>query len=210
MNSACIISTAYAGPVIYFAALFNMQNVVLEIHEHFEKQSYRNRCRIYGPNGVLNMVIPIKKNKSRTPIAEVRIANEHDWQKLHWRTLCASYRSSPYFEYYEQDLHPFYTREYVHLFDFNQQLFAYFLKKLEFEKVFSTSSAYERSITEVKDLRYLSSAKKQVMSLASFEPYPQVFEERLGFVANLSIFDLMFNLGPESRSYLRQVGNRLL
>lgn len=209
-KSSALISTSYAGPINYFAVIWAFDSVVLEHFEHFQKQTYRNRCTVYGPNGVLNLIIPLKKNKSRTVISEVKIANEHAWQKLHWRTLCAAYRSSPYFEYYEQDLWYYYSNRFDLLMDFNQKLTKYFLEKLEIGIEFEANTEYEKSPVNSTDLREISSAKKRIPANITYPSYPQVFEEKSGFIPNLSIFDLLFNLGPESRGYIHNIKNQLL
>ena len=203
-----VLPLFYLPPVEYFANLLNYPNILLEKHEHFVKQTFRNRCNILSPNGVLPLSIPIKhQNKEHIKVKDIRIHYEDSqWQKIHWRSLESAYRSSPYFEFYEDQLAPFYEREFEFLFDFNLELLDLILKIINIDINYSFTKSYdEHDQEDMIDLRS-SMHPKSITSPSTNcyapEPYTQVFSNRLEFVQNLSIVDLLFNLGPETEDYL--------
>ena len=200
MNLCGLFSTAYLPPIAYYMATIQYSSIVLEKQEHFIKQSYRSRCDIYGVNGKLSLIIPLKKRKNKTLTKDIQISYEHPWQNLHWRSFEAAYRSSPYFEYYEDDLIPFYqNRKNNFLIDFNQELFEKINQLLKLEISIKWTEEYLKETKECNDHRNLA-AKKHPTSLNA---YPQVFESKHGFLNNLSIIDLLFNEGPGSVDYLK-------
>jgi hypothetical protein len=200
-----LLSTAYLGPLQYFSKLRTYENCIVEQHEHFPKQTYRSRCEIYSPNGVLTLSVPLIKRNQRQAVKDVRIAYEYEWQKLHWRSLESCYRRSPFFEYYEDDFRPFYeSQKPEFLIDLNTSLQSMILKLLKLKPNISFSTEYHKEYPAVDDLRDIISPK---VSLQNSEPYfqtayMQVFEPRHGFIPNLSIVDLLFNQGSKAGEYL--------
>ena len=192
----------YLPPVEYFVKLqVYKPTIQVEREEHFPKQTYRNRAHICSPDGVLSLVVPVVKgSKQHTKIKDVKISYDFDWQRLHWQSLQACYRRSAYFEYYEDDLAPFYEKSFPFLFDYNEQLLQFILKAIKLKLEFDYTQSFEAELNELTDLRNTFSAKKE----ADFnqKPYMQVFEDRNGFQKNLSIADLLFNQGPHSVNYL--------
>lgn len=199
-----ILSTAYLAPVEYYSKLFSGEDILIEQHENYIKQSYRNRCSILSANGVMPLSIPIESaGGKKCPIRDVCIADHGNWRHLHWNALISAYNSTPFFEYYEDDFRPFYERKYKYLFDFNEELREMICSLLSFDTAnISYTEDYITDITsEDIDLRQDLSPKKD---FKTFDPdfvsipYYQVFEERYGFTENLSIVDLLFNMGNES------------
>ena len=169
------------------------------MHEHFVKQSIRNRCDIYGANGKLQLTIPKqRKGSDKTIIKEIQISYKQSWQKEHWNAIVSSYNSSPYFEYYKDELQPFFEQEEILLIDFNCKLQAVILKLLQEEKDIKTTTEYlhQGDFTDLRNHKW---------NLGKQKKYDQVFMEKYGFIPNLSILDLLFNLGPESSDYLHKL-----
>lgn len=201
-----VFPVLYAGPIEYFALMMQYTSVVFERKEHFVKQSFRNRCEIVGANGMLKLSIPtIRKSRERTVYDEVMLAKEEQWNYIHWRSLCTAYRSSPYFEYYEQEIESFFLKPPDTLFEFNKGLTEWALKKLSLDLEMQYTGSFQSNYE--LDFRHRFSAKKA--ERYHYPRYIQVFEERVGFIPNLSVFDLLFNLGPESRSYLLEISKTI-
>ncbi len=208
--------TAYLAPVSFYSLLCSDNSVILDDKEYFEKQSYRNRCRIMTANGKMDLIIPVVKGaSSQTRIRDVRIAEHDNWQLRHWRALKAAYSSSPFFEYYEDDLYPFYSKKWDFLWDYNTQLQNLLLDLLDVEsKVELHSLTAEIEMYDVKGSFHPSSeamllypdqvgnTERMESKFVHSKPYFQVFERKFGFQPNLSIVDMLFNLGPESVLYL--------
>ena len=153
-KSDIVVPMYYLGPISYYKALFNAKSVVWEACEHFQKATYRNRCYISAANGALRLSIPLVRGKNeRMLIKEVRISNDFNWKKLHWESLCSAYRSSPYFEYYEDDLAPIYEKGYDFLWDFNFKIQEFIHKRLDLNVDFITTSLFEKKFTDKLDLR---------------------------------------------------------
>ncbi|WP_028298903.1 WbqC family protein [Olivibacter sitiensis] len=204
MTQGIILPSFYLGPIAAFSAINAIGNVpiYLEQYEHFPKQTYRNRASIYSPNGKLDLIVPVVKgSKVHTKMKDVRIAYEYDWQRLHWMSLQTCYRRSAYFEYYEDEFAPFYEERHDYLFDLNEALLELIMRCVKLNREIRKTSTYESSYPDCLDLRESIHPKKEAPGFAA-KPYFQVFEPKHGFLPNLSIVDLLFNQGPNSRQYL--------
>tara|TARA_B110000008_G_scaffold272557_1_gene305483 strand:+ start:88 stop:699 length:612 start_codon:yes stop_codon:yes gene_type:complete len=194
-----LLPTAYLAPVKYYAILLQAKNCSIEHHEHFIKQSIRNRCEIYGANGELRLTIPKeRKGSSKTIMSEIKISYKDDWQKLHWNAIKSAYNSSPFFEYYSNELEVFYQEKESNLIIFNNKLQEVILDLLQEENNSTPTVEYLHSgnFTDLRNNDFKT--EKQ-------EKYDQVFMEKHGFIPNLSILDLLFNFGPESSDYLHNL-----
>ena len=196
-----LMPSTYLGPISYYKILAAHDSVLRESMENYVKQTYRNRCSILGANGILDLGIPVKHTGNRDVMKDVKISNYERWQRLHWRSIETAYRSSPYFEYYEDDLKPFYDKEYQFLMDFNTDLEMAVLELLDIKVTFKSTESYAENLADGLD--YRSSLSPKIDADESHIPYTQVFSTPETFVPDLSIIDLLFNLGPESVSYLR-------
>ncbi|MBK9012880.1 MAG: WbqC family protein [Saprospiraceae bacterium] len=195
---ASLLSLYYFPPVNWFAALANAPAVHLEQHEHYVKGSYRNRCHIAAVNGVQRLTIPLRKGKNQQqPIREVRIAYDEPWQMQHWRAICSAYGNSPFFEHYAGLFEPYFKAEkYELLWDWNYDLLMVSMKILKLKMPIFLTEKYEHQPEQLLDLRSEFHPKELIQS-SDYEPirYPQVFEDRLGFLENLSVLDLIFCAG---------------
>lgn len=198
MENICLTS-AYLAPVEYYSALAKADTVFLEHCEFYEKQSYRNRCNIAGANGQLALTIPVEKSKgSRMLTRDVRISEHSDWQLQHWRSIESAYNSTPFFEYYKDDLLPFYEKDWPFLWDFNAEIQSKVLELLDLQVDIQLTKEYKVDFDEnVLDARNSIHPKKET-DTGSLKSYYQVFEQRFGFIPNLSSLDLLFNMGNES------------
>ncbi len=184
---------AYLPPVSYFLDCASSDHIIIEQHEHFVKQTLRNRCEIYGPNGKQLLVIPVvHENLFRIPISEVRISYSERWNKIHWRSVCAAYRNSPYFEYYEGDFSALFDSPGEYLFDFNMSLLKLLLKLFSIRTPITYTSTFDKAYNIEKDLR---NEFQKTRSKSSDLKYRQVFSEKYGFIADLSAIDFLFNAG---------------
>jgi len=201
-----LLSTAYWPNLQYMFYVLNAEKVQLEQHEHYGKQSYRNRCGILSANGPLNLSIPIKKSQSKELVRDVEISYKENWKAKHWRAIQSAYNNSPYFEYFELDFKHFYKKEYSHLFDYNLEQLHFLLRLFRVEKKIELSPGFQKTIEQI-DLREKIDPKidfrtdPQVSQVLSKEYY-QTFDTKFEFVPNLSILDLLFNKGLESLDYL--------
>ncbi len=203
-----LLSISYLGPVQYFTKFLLHPVRIIEKNDHYIKQTYRNRCRILGANGILPLSIPVLKgNSHKTYVRDVRIDYEKKWQKRHWKSIESAYRHSPYYEYYMDELAPFYEQKFEFLIDYDMALLEWLLQSLEMDTDLDYSSEFiENYQGEYADYREAIHPKRDLSSDPLFVPavYPQVFADRHGFRANLSIIDLLFNEGPNARSVLKQ------
>ena len=193
------LSTAYLAPVEYYSYLFHANNAIIEKHCNYVKQTYRNRCKIASANGPQTLSIPIEKPEIiKYPTKDIRIAEHGNWRHLHWNAIISAYNSSPFFEYYEDDFRPFYEKKFVYLFDLNEQLREVICNLLDITPNISYTTSYAINISaDETDLRETLHPKKPPLT-SHPTPYYQVFEQKFGFQSNLSIIDLLFNMGPES------------
>ena len=190
----------YLPPVSWCAAAWDRDRIVIEAWENYQKGSVRNRCYIAGPNGIQRLSIPLVKGKHRqTPIREVRISRDEPWQRQHWRSISTAYGNAPFFEHYAGAVAVFYEKRYEFLFDFNLDLLTFiFQKKLGWSGEITLSNAYfpAGSWPHGADLRAQFEGEPAACP-QWFRParYAQVFEERHGFLPNLSVLDLLFCCG---------------
>lgn len=201
----CLLSTVYWGPVQYFSKLISYDNIFIEQYETYPKQSYRNRCELYGSNCVQSLQVPVLKGQEHNPkTKDIRISYQTAWQKNHFYTIQSLYKSSPFFDYYVDDLYKFYSSKYDFLLDYNNDILQVCLKWLKISPNILLTSDYEKQ-PNCDDFRTIIHPKEshRVEDMHFFaEPYLQVFEDRAGFIPNLSIIDLVMNCGPEAKTIL--------
>lgn len=203
-----LLTSAYLPPVQYVARLYAAPCTWLEGFDHYVKQTYRNRCIIAGPDGPLPLTLPIEHgDKALRPCTrDILLSNHGNWRHLHTTALRSAYEGSPYFEYYAPDLLAVYERPHKFLMDFNTALLGTVLDLLDLHPDIRTTTAYaDASVLGAEDLREIIRPKVDLARDPDFipRPYYQVFAGRTGFLPNLSIVDLLFNMGPESRLILR-------
>ena len=205
-----IFSTAYLPPIAWFQQALQCNNIVLEVHENYGKQSYRNRCKILSANGVLDLSIPIVHQKNKQQITAVLTQENEPWRKIHWQAICSAYGKSAFFLYYRDAFENIYLqKESTQLFGLNQQFIQLIFKLLKLDYSLHFTSAFEAQISIGSDYRNSFQAKNpSIGSELLFEKkYYQVFAEKFAFEPNLSILDLLFNVGPLSKDYLVQPNN---
>ena len=201
-----LLSTAYFAPIQYYAKLLRYEKVIIEKHEHYNKQSYRNRCTILTANGLLDLAVPVTRTEqAKIPITEVEIAYDTLWQKLHFKAIESAYRRSPFYEYYIDDLMVFYNFHHRYLYDFNMNILRTVCRLTKIPFRVEESHDYLRSGEGIIDCRNSIHPKvDQQQADPEYVPhrYTQVFADRWGFKPNLSILDLLFNVGPETKTVL--------
>ncbi|MBN1649774.1 MAG: WbqC family protein [Bacteroidales bacterium] len=198
-----LVSTAYFPPILYYAWLFHNNNVQVEQYETFPKQTYRNRCVILTANGLQSLSVPvIKPFGKKTLTRDIKIAYDEAWQQLHWRSIKTAYNSSPFLLYYHDDLEAFFKQKHRFLIDLNEAVIALINDLMEWEiKLKRTETfVFPKELPVQGDKRFSLSPKDN--QEFGFERYIQVFSDQYPFFENLSILDLIFNLGPEAESYL--------
>lgn len=177
--------------------------VVFEVEDNFQKQTNRNRMYIYSPNGVQLLNIPVKHSAdgNRQLFKDVRIEPAFDWQKQHFKSLEAAYRSSPFFEYFEDDIRPIFEKKHDFMMDLNFEIMDIVTSCLGMDYNPEKTTEYFREANGLQDYRYLADGKKDK---SQFEPYTQVFGDKHGYINNLSILDLLFNEGRYALEYLKK------
>jgi len=192
----------YFGSIAQYVAIAKFDNIVFENQDNYQKQTYRNRTYIYGANGKLLLTIPIKHigKEGRQLYKDVKIENDFEWQTLHWKSLETAYRTSPFFEYYEDELVHLFEKKKTFLLDFNYECMQTMHNCLQIESGFTKTTEYIKTPENSVDLRTLVTAKKE--KSYDFDTYIQVFSEKHGFLPNLSILDLLFNEGTNALTYL--------
>lgn len=200
MQNTAIFPIFYLPPVSYFSHLKeHLPCILLEKYEHFPKQTYRNRATIASPDGLLNLTIPVVKGaNNHTFSKDVKISYDSKWQRLHWLTLQTCYRSSAYFEFYEDEIAPFYEKKHEFLLDYNLELITWLLKQLKLPAELSFTETYNK---EIVGLDYRSLMNKKILQNSPQKAYFQVFSDRNEFMPNLSMVDLLFNQGPQAKNY---------
>jgi len=197
-----LLLPTYFPSISNFSAIAKADAVVFEVEDNFQKQTNRNRTYIYSPNGIQMLNIPIKHSKKKhQKTKEVKLETAFDWQKQHFKSLEAAYRTSPFFEYYEDALLPIFTKKHTFLMDLNFETIEIVLKCLNIKLEYQKSTEYFHEVTDSLDFRYLVNGKKDV---SNFNPYTQVFGGKHGFINNLSVLDLLFNEGRFALDYLKE------
>lgn len=201
-----LLPLLYFPPVAWFSLLWRVEKVTLEACENYQKGSLRNRCYLAGPNGVQRLSIPLETGKhQQRPVRDVRIAYDEDWQRQHWRSIRTAYGNAPFFEHYADDLVPFFEKRFGFLFDFNLEILHFLLRKFGWPGTFHLSEQYVQSSQPLiaTDFRQaFSGDAEDLPAWFSATPYPQVFMERHGFLANLSALDLLFCCGKQAGEIL--------
>lgn len=199
MSTVVIVPTYFASIDLLFK-LKQAKKIVFEVSDNYQKQTLRTRQYIYGANGKLLLNIPIKHQKGvqkeRQTMASVEIDNSFPWRSNHIKSLQSAYRTSPYFEYYEDEFETLYTKNYEHLLEFNLACWKLLFELLDIKVEVEHTSVYKTTFTNAEDLRHLSVAKRK--PIVEVPSYIQVFESKFGHLANLSVLDLLFNEGPNT------------
>ena len=195
-----LLSHTYFPSIATFILLAKSEKVWFEVHDNYEKQTYRNRAYIFGANGKQPLSIPINyTQKNRQLYRDVKISHLTPWQNTHKKSIESAYRSSPFFEFYEDELIPLFTKKTKFLMDHNIHCFDLICDCLGLELNFKNTLAYEKEPKNILDFRKLSQIQTEI---SPFETYTQVFSEKHEYINNLSILDLLFNEGPNSLNYL--------
>lgn len=196
-----LLSTTYFGPVQWFQKLCRAEHVEIEQWESFQKQTYRNRCLIAATNGVQALTIPIERGTSPL-IKDIRISDHGNWRHLHWNALQSAYGESPFFEYYQNDIQPFFEKKWDFLLDYNEDIRLKICELIDIQPHVSFTVGYSSS-PSVMDYRSAINPKHPEPDPDFVpKPYYQVYQQKHGFLPNLSILDLLFNMGPESIYYV--------
>lgn len=201
-----ILTTAYFPPIQYFSGIINSENIYIETNENYSRQSYRNRCNILTCNGILSLSIPIIRQKDESNnICNIKIDYSTNWQRLHVNAITSAYGKSPFFSYYSDILLQAIEQKTVLLTDFNLNIINIILNLFkERKKILKTESFIKTYPKEILDLRYVIHPKISVCKEAVIDKkYIQTFCDRFEFIQNLSILDLIFNIGPDSVNYLK-------
>lgn len=191
----------YFSPISQYSEIAKANEITFEIDDNYQKQTYRNRCYIYGANGKQLLNIPVKhpKTNGRKKTKDTLIENDFPWQQQHLKSLQSAYRTSPFFEFYVDDLLPIFTKKYKFLHDLNIDTFLFLAEALQISSEFNKTTAYV-ILPKEKDFRGLVLAKNGVDYTTN--SYTQMFDDKHGFLPNLSMLDLLFMEGPNAISFL--------
>ena len=195
-----LLSTTYFGPIQWYQKLYRAEHVVIEQWESFQKQTYRNRCLIATTQGIQALTVPVVRGETSL-MKDIRISDHGNWRHLHWNALQSAYGESPFFEYYQDDIRPFFTQRWDYLFDFNEAIRQKMCELIDISPQVSLTGSFQPKADH--DFREAINPKHPAPD-ADFEsrPYYQVYQQKHGFLPNLSILDLLMNTGPESILYL--------
>ena len=196
-----LIHPTYLPNIAHVSAMVQADEVIFEMDDNYQKQTYRNRAYIYGANGKLQLSIPIIHSQNeRQKYRDIKIHNAENWQAVHWKSLETAYRTSPFFEFYEDEFQPLFTTKANYLLDFNLKCLDIIFDCLQLEIKSSKTEVYQKTVTDKTDFRYLANARKE--PTFHFDSYTQVFHEKHGYLSNLSVLDLLFNEGTSAVNYL--------
>lgn len=205
--TTALLSSTYFGPIQWYQKLNRYDRCMIEQHDNFIKQTYRNRCVIPTTNGLQSLSIPVTTVAdspiSKTPMKDIRISDHGNWRHIHWNALTSAYGESPFFEYYQDDIRPFFERRWEFLIDFNMEIMQKMNELLDIRPTTSLTDEFVPSVNDVADFRDVIRPKHAGYD-AGFNPkrYYQVYQQKFDFQPNMSILDLLFNEGNESVLYL--------
>ena len=210
--TTALLQTTYFGPIQWYQKLYRYDHCLIEQYDSYQKQTYRNRCLIATANGVQALTVPVESDKrevisDKCLVKDIRISDHNQWRRVHWNALQSAYNESPFFDYYADDLHPFFERKYNFLVDFNEAIRQKICELIDIQSQVEYTSSYTSAITPqtsaLVDYRDVIHAKHpQPDDTFEAKRYWQVFQHKHGFLPNLSILDLLFCMGPESVFYL--------
>ena len=191
----------YFSPISQYSEIINADTITFEMEDNFQKQSYRNRCYIYNSNGKQLLSIPVKHHaiETRKKTKDTLVENDFPWQDQHFKSLQIAYRTSPFFDFFEDDITPIFEKKYKYLHDLNIDTFLFLMDALQLDGTFAKTDSYQTT-TNNDDFRFLSDRKIQPKKLV--DRYIQMFNDKHGFIPNLSILDLLFMEGPNAISFL--------
>lgn len=207
MPEKLLISTAYLPPADYFSLITKAGEVCIEAKENYIKQSYRNRCYLLSSHGSHLLSVPVYEgSRHKIPITEIRIDHSKRWKQVHLRAIVSCYRCSPYFDFFYEPLEKIINADHDLLWNLNMDLLKTLLKMLKIRKMITPTDSFEAPAGETYDYRYRLEPGKEIFL---HKRYLQVFSATHEFVPNLSIIDLIFNLGPDAVNYLQQMQRRV-
>lgn len=198
-----LLHPTYFPSISHFVAMVHTDKIVFEVEDNFQKQTNRNRMYIYSPNGMQLLNIPLKHSPvgNHQKFRDSKIESAFNWQKQHFKSLEAAYRTSPFFEYFEDDIRPIFEKQHTYMMDLNFQVMEIVANCLGMDFSYDKTEEYFHTIEDMQDYRYLANGKKDN---SQFDSYTQVFEEKHGYINNLSILDLLFNEGRYAMEYLKK------
>lgn len=198
-----LLNTAYYPPISYMCGVHTYTSVLIEQFEHYGKQSYRNRCEILSANGKLSLSVPVKKNnRIKFLTKEAEIDYSTPWQKLHQKGIESAYKNSPFYDYYEEDFRIYFEHKEKYLLDLNLKILHTLIHILKLPTEIKLTDDYIPETTnQYKDLRN-TIHPKNAQTLYMPRPYLQTFGDRFPFIPGLSVLDLLFNTGPETKKFL--------
>jgi len=200
-----LLSTAYFPNIEYILKFISYNNILIEQHENYIKKTYRNRCNILTANGISILSVPVIQNKeTKTSVKDIKISYAENWQKNHLTALVSAYSSSPFFEFYIDDFKHLFTKKYERLLSYNIEILKIILSTIGIEKKIKLTTDFIPIENNYNDFRFSISKNR---NNNYNKKYTQVFSEKYSFQPNLSILDVIFNLGPESILYLKSLQN---
>lgn len=200
-----VIESQYLPGIAYFSFLASADTIVIDSHENYIRQTYRNRAEILGANGIINLTVPVERGRSKQLMKETLVDNTSNWQKVHWRSIRSAYGKSPFFEYYADQLIPYYERRYQYLIDINHDLLSCLVKMAGLDIDWSYSEQYVKTESiGIQDYRSVVNPKnkEEFQGKLLADAYPQVFGSK--FVKGMSLIDMLFCEGPNTGSMIRQ------
>ena len=183
-----LIYPTYFPSISHYIAMIDAKTVTFEVEDTFQKQTNRNRMYIYSPNGIQLLNISVKHDSANTNFKDIKIDNQYNWQKNHFKSLEAAYKNSPFYEYFVDDLRPLFEKKHEFMLDLNFEIFKLVNEALGISIPFEKTTEYFHEVSDKTDFRYLVNGKKDTTQI---EPYTQVFDNKHGFINNLSILDLL-------------------
>jgi len=197
-----VTSACYFPPAVFFKYFNSAEKILLDASEYFVKQTLRNRTYICGANGKFPLIVPVKHTGGKlTMVKDIRISYDSQWQKIHWRSLTSAYRNSPFFEYYEDEIAPFFFNQEQFLLDLNEKILKVLFNLIKINSALIRTEKYIHQYCDGEnDLRELSDPSLffDLCMTEKVIAYPQVFSSANEFIPGLSVLDILFNKGKDS------------